>query len=128
MVTIHSCRVFSLIRGSTPQMHPGALARYSVERASAVFRYDGFYIISVVSCNRLTNLPVQILSGAQQAMPLTAPRSLTPNEVYAMVAWILFRNGIIAEDAVLDARTLPTIRMPNREGFGPDLRPDVAGS
>jgi len=81
----------------------------------------------VVSCNRLTNLPVQILSGAQQAMPLTAPRSLTPNEVYAMVAWILFRNGIIAEDAVLDARTLPTIRMPNREGFGPDLRPDVAG-
>lgn len=61
----------------------------------------------------------------QRAMPLTAPQSLTPDEVYSVVAWILFRNGIIAEDAVLDARALPAIRMPNREGFAPDPRPDV---
>ena len=61
----------------------------------------------------------------QRAMPLTAPQSLTPDEVYSVVAWILFRNGIIDEDAVLDARTLPAIRMPNREGFAPDPRPDV---
>src|SRR5439155_19533785 len=99
MVTIHSCRVFSLIRGSTPQMHPGALARYSVERASAVFRYDGTYIILVFSSNHLTNLPVQILTGSQQAMLLMAPRSLPPNEVYAIVAEILFQNGIFTEAA-----------------------------
>lgn len=62
-----------------------------------------------------------------RAMPLTAPQSLTPDEVYAVVAWVLFRNGIVAEDAVLDARALPAIRMPNREGFVPDPRPDGAG-
>ncbi len=60
-----------------------------------------------------------------RAMPYTAPQSLTPDEVYAVVAWILFRNGIIHADAVWDARTLPAIRMPNRAGFVPDPRPDV---
>ncbi|MGH7232176.1 MAG: c-type cytochrome [Nitrospiraceae bacterium] len=60
-----------------------------------------------------------------RAMPFTAPQSLTPDEVYAVVAWILHQNGIIGEDAVLDARSLPVIQMPNRKGFVPDPRPDV---
>jgi mono/diheme cytochrome c family protein len=60
-----------------------------------------------------------------RAMPFTAPQSLTPDEVYAVVAWILNRNGIIPEDAVMDANSLPQVQMPNRKGFVPDPRPDV---
>ena len=60
-----------------------------------------------------------------RAMPPTAPQSLTSNEVYAVAAWILFRNGIVKETAMLDATTLPRIQMPNRDGFSPDPRPDV---
>ncbi|NKB82423.1 MAG: cytochrome c [Nitrospirales bacterium] len=52
-----------------------------------------------------------------RAMPLTAPQSLSANKVYALVAWILYRNDIIDENMVLDRFTLPTIHMPNRHGF-----------
>jgi cytochrome c len=62
-----------------------------------------------------------------RAMPFIAPQSLTPDEVYSLVAWLLHQNGIIEKDAVVDARTLPTIRMPNRDGFISDLRPDGPG-
>lgn len=60
-----------------------------------------------------------------RAMPFTAPQSLSPGEIYAIVAWLLYQNGIIAEDTVLDAQSLPNISMPNRRGFLPDPRPDV---
>jgi cytochrome c len=58
-------------------------------------------------------------------MPFTEPQSLTPDEVYSVIAWLLYQNKIVQEDAVIDARTLPLVRMPNREGFIPDPRPDV---
>jgi len=61
----------------------------------------------------------------RRAMPFTAPQSLTPDEVYSLVAWLLYQNGIVPEDAVMDARTLPAVRMPNRDGFIPDQQPDV---
>lgn len=60
-----------------------------------------------------------------RAMPFSAPQSLSPDEVYSVVAWLLYQNGIIAEDTVLDAHSLPDISMPNRRGFLPDPRPDV---
>ena len=60
-------------------------------------------------------------------MPLNAPQSLMPDEIYSVIAWLLYRNGIIAEDAVIDARTLPLVLMPNRNGFVRDPRPDVRG-
>lgn len=61
----------------------------------------------------------------RRAMPFPSPQSLSPNEVYSIVAWLLYRNGIIAEDVVLDAQSLPGISMPNRQGFILDPRPDV---
>lgn len=61
----------------------------------------------------------------RRAMPFNAPQSLTPDEIYALVAWLLQQNGIVAEDAILDARSLPRIEMPNHNGFIPDPRPDV---
>lgn len=60
-----------------------------------------------------------------RAMPYTVPQSLTPDEIYSVIAWLLHRNGIVPEDMVIDAKTLPRIHMPNQEGFVPDPRPDV---
>ena len=60
-----------------------------------------------------------------RTMPFSSPQSLTPDEVYAVVAWILFRNGIVEETARVDATTLPRIQMPNRSNFVSDPRPDV---
>ena len=62
-----------------------------------------------------------------RAMPFTAPGSLNPGEIYSVIAWLLFQNGIVKEDAVIDARTLPQVQMPNQNGFIPDPRPDVPG-
>lgn len=61
-----------------------------------------------------------------RAMPWDRPQSLTPNEVYAVSAYVLHLSGIVPESAVLDASTLPQVRMPNRDGFtSPDPRPDT---
>jgi S-disulfanyl-L-cysteine oxidoreductase SoxD len=57
-----------------------------------------------------------------RAMPSTAPGSLEPNEIYAVVAWILSENEIITASTVLDAASLPRVRMPARDRFVPDDR------
>jgi S-disulfanyl-L-cysteine oxidoreductase SoxD len=53
----------------------------------------------------------------RRAMPLDAPQSLTDDEVYAVTAFILAENGIIADDAEMNAKTLPQVEMPNQGGF-----------
>ncbi len=53
----------------------------------------------------------------RSAMPVTAPRSVAPDEAYALCAYLLSIDGIVPKNAVLDARTLPKVRMPNRRGF-----------
>ena len=63
-----------------------------------------------------------------RAMPFDHPGSLTASEVYAAVAYVLNLNGIIPEDRVMDATSLPKVLMPNRDGFVADPRPDVAAS
>ena len=45
--------------------------------------------------------------------------------VYATTAYVLFLNGIVGEDDVLDETTLPRVKMPNRDGFVGDPRPDI---
>ena len=54
-----------------------------------------------------------------RAMPASNPGSLTPDEVYSVVAFLFYRNGIIQENDVMDAKTLPKVEMPNRNGFVP---------
>jgi cytochrome c len=61
----------------------------------------------------------------RRAMPMDAPQTLTPNEVYAVSAYLLNLNGIIPADAVMDQKTLAAVQMPNRNGFIVDDRPDV---
>ena len=58
----------------------------------------------------------------RRAMPQDKPGSLTPNELYAVTAWILAENGIIARDFVVDSLSLPKIKMPARDRFVRDDR------
>lgn len=54
-----------------------------------------------------------------KAMPRGQEGSLNPNQVYALTAFLLYKNEIIKDNDVLDAKTLPAIKMPNRDGFIP---------
>jgi S-disulfanyl-L-cysteine oxidoreductase SoxD len=60
-----------------------------------------------------------IFDYIRRAMPRYAEGSLKADEVYSLTAFILYRNDIIKEDDVIDAKTLPKIKMPNRDGFIP---------
>ena len=60
-----------------------------------------------------------------RAMPFDKPGLLSPPEVYGAVAYVLYLNGIIREDQVMDATSLPKVRMPNRDGFVADPRPGI---
>jgi cytochrome c len=55
----------------------------------------------------------------RRAMPYNEPKSLTADETYAVSAYILALNGIIGAGDVLDAQSLPKVKMPNRDGFTP---------
>jgi hypothetical protein len=67
-----------------------------------------------------------VFDYTRRAMPFNKPGTLSNDEVYAVTAWILWKNGIIPQDAIMDKSTLTNVRMPNRNGFVPDPRPDVA--
>ena len=53
----------------------------------------------------------------RRAMPLNESKSLTNDEVYAVIAYLLQLNGIIGENETINAQTLPRVQMPNRDGF-----------
>jgi cytochrome c len=55
----------------------------------------------------------------RRAMPFQDSQSLTSDELYAVSAYILHLNGVVAANDVLDAQSLPKVRMPNRDGFIP---------
>lgn len=63
----------------------------------------------------------------RRAMPPTAPGSLTDDEVYALTAFLLHANELIAADAVMDRTSLPKVAMPARQYFTPDTRRQLAG-
>jgi len=60
-----------------------------------------------------------IFDYIRRAMPRFQEGTLKNDQVYSLVAFILFRNEIIKEDTVIDAASLPKIKMPNRDGFIP---------
>jgi len=57
-----------------------------------------------------------------RSMPFGQPGTLAPDETYSLVAYLLFRNGVIPEDAVIDKASLPKVAMPARDRFVPDNR------
>lgn len=58
-----------------------------------------------------------VFDFVRRAMPADNPKSLSDEEVYQVVAYVLYLNGIVGEDQVLNAETLPDIEMPNADGF-----------
>jgi cytochrome c len=60
----------------------------------------------------------------RRAMPFTAPGSLSNDQVYALCAYILAQAKIVPDSSTLDARSLAAVRMPNRDGFVADPRPE----
>ena len=69
-----------------------------------------------------------VFDYVRRAMPLDRPQSLSPDEVYALTAYLLNVNGIVDSRAIMNAQTLPRVRMPNRAAFRSDPRPDVSNS
>jgi len=65
-----------------------------------------------------------------RSMPFDQPGILTAGQVYAVTAYVLFLNGIVGENEELNERTLPEVRMPNRDGFVPaeELGPEFSPS
>jgi hypothetical protein len=53
----------------------------------------------------------------RRAMPWQLPRSLSDDEVYALTAFLLAENKLIGPSELMDASSLPKVRMPNRDGF-----------
>lgn len=58
-----------------------------------------------------------IFDYVRRSMPWQAPQSLANDDVYAVTAYLLMLNSIIGPDDVMDAKTLPAVKMPNRDGF-----------
>jgi mono/diheme cytochrome c family protein len=58
-----------------------------------------------------------IFDQIRRAMPFNAPKSLNDHEVYALTAYLLSLNKLIGESDVMDAKTLPQVKMPNRDNF-----------
>jgi cytochrome c len=61
----------------------------------------------------------------KRAMPFNAPGSLSDEDVYSVVAYILSEAKVIQPSETMDAKTLPKVAMPNRDGFEPDPRPEL---
>jgi cytochrome c len=60
-----------------------------------------------------------------RAMPYEQPGNLSADDVYAVTAYVLHLNHIIGETEIMNQQTLPKVKMPNRDGFVNDPRPDV---
>ena len=58
-----------------------------------------------------------VFDYVRRAMPFAQPHSLSDSEVYAVTAYLLSLNGIIGEQDVMNAETLPKVKMPNRDNF-----------
>jgi len=77
--------------------------------------------INVKTIGNFWPYATSIWDYVNRAMPRDKPGSLSPNEVYQVTAFLLYRNGIIKETDVIDQETLPKVRMPNRDGFVPEM-------
>ena len=88
-----------------------ALARWSAARPLT----DGIDTVKTIA--NYYAYATTVFDYIRRAMPYNAPRSLADNEVYALTAYILSLNKLIGENDTMDAKTLPQVKMPNRDNF-----------
>ena len=98
----------------------GILRRLTVGKPGAPYR-GNYYGKEQDKMNGVSYYPVATIAWdyINRAMPVPNPGSLKPDEVYALVAFLYYRNGIINEGDVMDQNTLPKVVMPNKDGFVP---------
>ena len=111
-----------------------------VERCASCHGKEGedpkYFLLVGGRCTLATARPIKTVgsfwqyattlwSYIRRTQPFGEPGSLTADQVYAVTAYLLHLNGIIGEQDIIDAKTLPKIKMPNRDGFVPDSRPDT---
>jgi cytochrome c len=76
---------------------------------------------SVKSIGNFWPAATTIFDFIRRAMPFTQPRSLTDDQVYALTAYLLYMNKVIGEADTMDAKSLPQVKMPNRDNFFPEF-------
>jgi S-disulfanyl-L-cysteine oxidoreductase SoxD len=76
---------------------------------------------SIKSIGNFWPVSTTIFDFVRRAMPFTQPHSLSDDQVYALTAYLLNINKVIAESEVIDAMTLPQVKMPNRDNFFPEF-------
>jgi mono/diheme cytochrome c family protein len=74
-------------------------------------------IEAVKTIKNFWGYPTTVFDFIRRAMPWQQPHSLSNDEVYALVAYIFAQNKLIGENDVMNAQTLPKVKMPNRDGF-----------
>lgn len=70
-------------------------------------------------------LPTSIWNAIAVSMPMFRAGTLTPDEIYSLTAFVLYKNNIIKRDDVMNRETLPKVEMPNRGGFVPGNIEDI---
>ena len=98
----------------------GILRRLTVGKPGQPYK-GNYYFQNQDKMNGISYYPNPVIAWdyINRAMPVPNPGTLKPNEVYALVAFLYYRNGIINENDVMDRNTLPKVEMPNKDGFVP---------
>ncbi len=76
---------------------------------------------SVKSIGNFWPAPTTVFDFIRRAMPYTQPLSMTNDQVYALTAYLLSINKVIGDTEVMDATSLPKVKMPNRDNFFPEF-------
>jgi S-disulfanyl-L-cysteine oxidoreductase SoxD len=87
-------------RGYSPMIGPSKFDRIDTMKTVPYYKYA-----------------TTLFDVMRRSMPYQMPKTLTNDELYALSAYILTLNKIIGEDEVMDAKTLPRVKMPNRDNF-----------
>ena len=103
--------------GQGPAAFPRLVGREP--RDSFVFAQDPKYVKTI---GNYWPHATTVFDYVRRAMPLTAPGTLTDDETYSLVAWLLAENEVVGRDVVMDARTLRQVKMPAHDRFVPDNR------
>jgi S-disulfanyl-L-cysteine oxidoreductase SoxD len=118
--------------GSGTAAHGKEVYRQNCEVCHGVNGVDGIYDRLVGGQGTLaTDKPIKTIGSywpyattlfdyIRRAMPFPVPGSLSNDDTYAVVAYLLSLNGILPADGKVDRQTLPKVAMPNRDGFIPD--------
>jgi S-disulfanyl-L-cysteine oxidoreductase SoxD len=117
-VYLQRCAVCHGKEGEKPKYNPGFTTLFGGRGTLASDK-------PVLTVGSFWQSATTLWSYIRRSQPFDEPGVLSPDEVYAVTAYLLYRNGIIGENDVLDATTLLQVKMPNRDGFVPDSRPDV---